>query len=40
MRTLEYSAQDYLSRPLGHECMTNDISGVMDALVFNRTMEP
>ncbi len=28
--------EGYLSRPLGHQNMTNDISQVMDAVIFNR----
>ncbi|MEO1514578.1 MAG: erythromycin esterase family protein [Bacteroidota bacterium] len=32
------SLQNYVSRPLGHQYMTNDIAKVMDAVVFNRYM--
>ncbi len=31
---------NYLSRPLGHQYMTTDISKVMDGVVFNRYMRP
>jgi len=33
-------ADGFISRPLGHKYMTNNISRVMDALIFNREMEP
>jgi len=32
------SLEGYLSRPLGHQYMTNDIAQVMDGVVFNRNM--
>jgi len=32
------SLEGYLSRPLGHQYMTNDIAKVMDGVVFNRYM--
>lgn len=32
------SLEGYLSRPLGHQYMTNDITQVMDGVIFNRNM--
>ena len=32
------SFEGYLSRPLGHQNMTNDIAQVMDGVIFNRYM--
>lgn len=37
---LRQSLDGYIARPLGHKYITNDISRVMDALIFNREMEP
>ena len=34
----DLSLEGYLSRPLGNYYMTNDITQVMDAVVFNRNM--
>ena len=35
---LDQSFKNYFSRPLGHKYMKNDISDVMDAVIFNRKM--
>ena len=34
----DLNLQGYISRPLGHQYMTNDITKVMDGVVFNRKM--
>jgi len=34
----DLSLEGYLSRPLAHQYMTNDISHVMDGVIFNRNM--